>query len=265
MQRIKQYFYLWLKFRWLHLMLSFEYRANFIFWSIVSLMWTGFNFFFFHLLVNVTGNIGGWSSTEINVLLAVFTIFDGILWSFFNQNMRSYTQSIFSGELSSLLLKPVDTQFMLMTQANDFDGVFRLLFGLAILGQNLLVLHQPTSALVILPFSLLFVAGLVFVYCLWFTISTLAFWVDKLDNINEIVPSFRRVWQLPRELYSGILSTVLTVLFPIGLVTTLPSEWLIGKGSPLWSLFFLGAAGLMFMISRWFFFVSIKRYSGVAN
>jgi ABC-2 type transport system permease protein len=199
------------------------------------------------------------------VLLAVFTLFDAILWSFFNENMRMYTKQIFSGEFSGLLLKPIDTQFLIMTQNNDFDGVFRLTFGFIVLITNLLALGQPTSIFYLLPFTLLFIAGLVFVYCIWFMISTLAFWVDKLDNINEVVPSFRRVWQLPRELYTGVLSTVLTVIFPIGLVTTLPTEWLIGKGSWLISFYFIVAASVMFYASRRFFTYSIKRYSGVAN
>jgi ABC-2 type transport system permease protein len=104
-----------------------------------------------------------------------------------------------------------------------------------------------------------------FLYNLWFILSTLAFYVEKLDNINDIVPSLRRAFQVPRSVYTGLASLIFTVILPIGLISSLPSEVLLGKSNSWWLIYFIGVALFTFGFARIFFKFAIKKYSGVAN
>lgn len=265
LKKLTHYWRIWLLFRRLQLMRTVEYRGNFFFWTFVSLMWSGFNFFFFYLLTNVTGNLGGWSTSDVTILIAVFTIFDGLMWSYFYQNMKLYTQAIFSGDFNLLLLKPVDTQFLAMNQTNTFDGLFRIVLGSVVLVSALSAAGYHPSILQISLCLVAFGCSLVFISASWFIISTLAFWVEKLDNINEVIPSMRRIWQIPRQVFIGFLSTLLTIVFPMALVTSLPSEWLINRGQLSWLGFYLLFTFLTVLFSRWFFHFSVKKYSGIAS
>ncbi len=265
MKTIKKYWLLFWKFRQLRLMTLLEYRGNFFFWTTVSVLWTIFNFFFFSLIINVNQGMAGWSVAEMYLLLAVFTILDGFTWSFFYHNMRIYTESVFSGELSGHLLKPADAQFILSTQDNSYTNVLRIGIGFGVLTWSIIQLPTQPSFWSLLLFIFLFFISLLFVYSLWFIISTFAFWVEKLDNINEIMPSARRVWQIPRSVYTGIASTLFTVILPIGLISSIPSEVLVGKFSLGWTLYFIGFTFVLLIASRWFFHFSIKKYVGVGG
>jgi ABC-2 type transport system permease protein len=263
--QIKKYWSIFWKFRMLHLMRQMEYRGDFLFWTVVATMWTIFNFFFYILIAGVNGGIAGWSIIEMYILMAVFSLLDTFTWSFFYQNMQEYTNSIFSGKMNMLLTKPIDTQFMLMTQTNSLNNIFRFFIGIGVLAWAVPQLEVSVSLFTWLLFVIMFIVALAFIYFLWFFLSTFAFWVEKLDNINNMIPAMRRVWQVPRQVYTGITSVLLTLVIPIGLVVSVPSEILVSKAAPFWLLYLTGFAVGMFFISRWFFNFSIKKYSGIGN
>ncbi len=261
----KKYWYLFWHFRKLSLMKLIVYRTDFFFWLTVSMMWTFFNFFFFSLLIRLTDSLAGWQPWEMYALLSVFTMLDAFTWSVMYQNMRPYTADIFEGRLSFLLTKPVDIQFMVMTRETSYNNIPRFFVGLTALWWSLKKLHIEPSMYDIIMFTFAFVAGLLLVYIAWFTVATAAFWVEKLDNINEIVPGLRRIWQVPRQVYGGIISTVLTVLLPFGLVTSIPAEILV-KQTPVVMIAYLLIFSLIFFgISRLFLQLSIRKYSSVGG
>jgi len=266
MKKLIKYWQIFWHMRRLHAMRMLEYRADFIFWLLISFMWTIFNFFFFAAIVNVTGVIAGWSTAEMYLLMAVFTILDSFIWSFFYNNMLQYTNDVFNGEFNKVLLKPIDSQFWLMTQNNNYANLLRFATGVGMLFWALRELELQPSILDFGLFLLLLSFSALFIYAVWFIISTLSFWVDKLDNINEIVPNVRRSFQVPHQVYTGIASTLFTVILPLGLVSSLPSEILLGRVSS-WStiFYFMTFTLITVLISRWFFNLSIKKYSGIAN
>lgn len=265
MSRLKTYLYLSWRFRVIAAMKLMEHRADFWFWSFVSVMWTAFNFFFFALLVNVRGDIAGWTPGEMYLLLGVFTIFDSIIWTLFYHNMQHYTSDVFSGELNHLLLKPIDTQFMLMTKDNNFTNLLRFFTGIGIVIWSIFNLGLQPSIGQLLLFVVMVLVMLLFIYFFWFTLSTIAFWVDKIDNINEVIPNIRRTFQVPHQVYTGFISIILTVIFPFALVSSVPSEILLGRGQVPLMVYMTLFTALVVVFSRWFFNYSVKKFSGIAN
>lgn len=264
-KRVRLYWRLFWLFRQLHLMRMFEYRASFWFWAVVSLVWSIFNYFFFSLISGPGQTIGGWTMWEMYLLLSVFTIIDTFVWSFFYNNMSVYTNAIFSGELSQWLLRPVDPQFLLMTHNNNYSNVFRFGFGVAMLVVSLQQLQLPLSFGRVAGFTLVLTCSLLLVYALWFSLSTLAFYVERLNNLNDIIPSLRRAWQVPRSVYTGVFSFMFTVAFPVGLAGSIPAEYLLGELPGRDLVFFLAITLFSLVFSRWFFFFSVRRYAGAGG
>ncbi len=261
----QKYWRLFWYFRRLRLMAMFEYRADFIFWALVSAMWTIFNFFFFGLIVNVKNGIGEWSIPQLYTLFSIFTILDAITWSWFYPTMSKYTTSIFDGSFSNWLNKPVSLPFVIMAQENNYNNFLRAIIGLVALIWGVNQLTTPPTLPQWLLFILMFTCSSVFLYSFWFFIATLSFWVEKLDNINEIIPGIRRIWQFPKEIYSGPFSTLFTVILPLGLITSLPTEALTGKAEFKWLCFFIIFTVSSFVLSQMFFQVSVKKYTSVGN
>lgn len=249
----------------MHLMLMFEYRADFLFWGFISAMWTIFNFFFTQLLVSSAGMIGTWSKNEMFLLMAIFTIFDSFTWSFFYFNMRRYTERVFSGELDGFLLKPIDTQFLLSTEHNSYNNLFRLFIGIGVLIYALQHLSSVPTLFQILLAILSMLVGLLIMYSIWFFIATISFWVDRINNINDVIPSLRRLAQIPREVYQGVWSMLFCIGIPLVLVTSIPAEIFTGKAQSQWIAYFFTFAIIAFIACRAFFFFSLRRYSSAGS
>lgn len=265
MKMFKKYWSIFLTSRKLSVMKMLEYRADFYFWALINILWGSFNVIFYSVIIGVNQGIVGWNQTDMYLLLGVFTIFDALLWSVMYNNMSMYTEDVFSGEIIFSLLKPVDPQFFLMTRYNSYTNITRLIMGIGIVVWALTTSQTILTIPSLLSFLVTFTASLIFFYSLWFMASTCSFWVEKLENINHFIGGVRSLSQIPHQVYFGAASTVLTVLIPLGLIASVPSEMLLGRGSFVLALRLVVAAVIALFLSRKFFFFSIKRFSGVAN
>jgi len=260
-----KYWRVFWKLRMMWLMQMLEYRGNFWFWGIINILWTGVNVFFFTLLVNVQGSLGGWTIDEVYLLLGVFTIVDAFTWSIFNRNMTAYTQAVFDGSLNLQAVKPIDLQFMLMTGRNDYTFIFRILLGIAIILSSAQKLSlAPNWADMLLAFLVL-LAGMLFLYSLWFIISTFAFYVERLNNINEIIPAGRRIWHVPRGVFTTTIGPLATSVIPLLLIVSVPSEILIGSTATLEIGVIISSSIVTLWLARMFFNFSFRKYSGAAQ
>lgn len=262
---LKKYWLLFWLFRKINFMELAAYKGDFFFWSIVNAGWTLFNYLFYGLILAVTGTIGSWSPWEVYLLLSIYSMIDAFTWGLMGPNMWAYTKEIFSGELSSYLVKPIDIQFLYMTNEANFNGIFR--FGFGLIG-TWWSLHQlglnPTWWQISLAFAAI-VASITVLYGIWFLLSTNAFWVERLDNINEVIPETRSFWQMPNSIYPGLIRQILTTMLPLGLVTTVPSQILLGSFAKNEVIYLFVYALIILMMGRAWLHFSIKRYSSTGG
>lgn len=262
---MKKYWLLFLAFRKIQIMKFFEYRGDFFFWMFVSLMWTAFNYFYFGLIFSQGKGIEGWNYDQIMLLISFYTMIDAFTWSIFWPNMSEYTRQVFNGELSKYLLMPVNTVYLLLTQHATYHNIPRFFIGLYILIHSIQRLAISVSLWQIFLATIVFCFGILLIYSCWFLLATVSFWVERLENINEIMPQFRSVYQVPVKVFTGIPGFVFSFLLPLGLVTTLPSEIILGTGSVVFVLYLIVSSILFFALSVLFFKFSIKKYSSVGG
>lgn len=262
---IKKYWQLFWHFRKLQVMRMMEYRGDFFFWTFVSIMWTAFNFFFFTLLIGVRSEIAGWSKHELYAFMGVFSMFDTIFWGFFYGNMREYRTTIYDGTFSNLLLKPVNSVYLILTQRNSYNNIPRFFIGLYVLLISLRNLGITPNGEQVLAFLVIFSAACTFVYFTWFLTTTCAFWFDRLENIIEIMPGLKQLYEYPASVYTGLISLIFSLIFPVLMVVTLPTETLLRD--PNWlkiGYFVIFSLGIVFL-SLGFYKLSIRKYSGIGN
>jgi ABC-2 type transport system permease protein len=257
---LRRYWVIFWRLRAMHLGRTLEHRANFWFWAIVSSLWSAFNLFFIGTLASLQHGLAGWKPAEVYLLMSWYTILDTFIWSWVYPNMSQYTRGVFSGEFSGWLLKPVNTAFIVLTKENNFVSTFRLVLGIGMLFWTVPQLDHPPNIVTWLGTLVAFTGSLLLSYSMWFGIATLAFWVDKLDNINDIPPTLRKLWQVPRQVYEQAGAGWLSTIIPLGLVVSVPSEVLIGREVWGWVGYLWLVALISFSLSLVFFQYSLRRY-----
>jgi len=109
------------------------------------------------------------------------------------------------------------------------------------------------------------VAGAVIVYSFWLMLATLAFWFVRVENMLQIFSSMYEAGRWPVGFYPRWLRFMLTFLIPVAFATTVPAQALAGRLSwPTFAGAFALAAALA-VLSRVFWRVGVRRYSGASS
>lgn len=262
---MKKYWKLFLAFRKIQFMKMMEYRSDFWFWMFVSLMWTAFNYFYFGLVFSQGKGIEGWSYDQIMLLISFYTMIDAFTWSVFWPNMSEFTKEVFNGEMSKYLVKPVNTIYLVLTQRATYHNIPRFIVGFYVLIHTINKLGITPSLWQILLTLIVFCFGILLIYSCWFILAILSFWVERLTNINDVMPQFRSVYQVPVQVFTGLPGFVFSFIIPLGLVTTVPSEIILGTQNMKFVVYLIFMSLVFFGIAVKFFNHSIKKYSSVGG
>jgi ABC-2 type transport system permease protein len=113
-------------------------------------------------------------------------------------------------------------------------------------------------------FILMLIAGAVIIYSFFLILATLSFWFVRVENILTIFQSMYEAGRWPVSLYPGWLRYGLTFIIPVAFATTVPAEALTGRLN--WETL-LGAvvlAAALLVVSRVFWRVGLRHYSGTS-
>jgi len=124
---MKRYIKIYLQIIKINIVKLFIYRANFFTSLLSSVGWGVVGIFTMYLLTLRIGSAYGWSREDLIILAAIYPAFSGIFYMLFARNIGNLPEIIHSGELDSVLVKPIDSQFFVSTLSIDFIQIFRVI------------------------------------------------------------------------------------------------------------------------------------------
>jgi ABC-2 type transport system permease protein len=240
-----------------------EYRANFVTSALYSLGQLAGTLFTIRVIYGKGYHFAGWSLDETYLVVALFTLLDGITTSALSPNLSKIVQHVQRGSLDFILLKPVDAQLQLSTRNLTPWGFPNILFAAVLLGVAGGRLGFGVRAYVmgIVP---VFCAAVI-LYSLWFAVGTTTIWFTKVWNATEVLRSMIEAAKYPSAAYPGGVRFFLTFVLPIAFLTTVPAEVMRGSRG----VGFIGAEALlaagMFVGSRWFWRMALRYYTSASS
>jgi ABC-2 type transport system permease protein len=115
-----------------------------------------------------------------------------------------------------------------------------------------------------LAFGIALVLGGLMIYSFWLLITTVAFWIVRIDQIAELFEGVYQSGRWPVDVYPGWLRTSLTFLVPIAFAVTVPAQALTGRLTiETLGVAFVFAAVLL-VVTRLFWRVGLRHYSGAS-
>ncbi|MEW6737538.1 MAG: ABC-2 family transporter protein [Acidobacteriota bacterium] len=241
-----------------------EYRANFLINLLASMLDIGANLFAISLFFTSNESFGGWSYAEAAVVLGVFVTVEGFISSCLYPNLNRISEHIRMGTLDFLLLKPIDSQFVISTRNIYILRFADMLLGLIVIYWALQQLPAVTTINLLLA-ALLLISGLVMVYSLWFLLATMSFWFVKVENITELFNTFFSAGRLPITAFPTWIRRILTYVVPIAFITTVPAQALTGQLNPWNVLVSIVLALALFICSRTFWYFALRNYTSASS
>jgi ABC-2 type transport system permease protein len=240
------------------------YRVNFFWQLFQSLFSLGVSLAGLAVIFSYTETLGGWRPDEILALVGVYFLVGGIIGLVIQPGMEQFIGSVRDGTFDFTLTKPEDAQFMVSIRRVEIWRLIDIALGIAIVATALTRLGEKVGGWEAGAFVLMLIAGGAIIYSFFLILATLSFWFVRVENILVIFQSMYEAGRWPVSLYPGWLRYGLTFVIPIAFATTVPTEALTGHLTSGTLLGTVMLAVVLFVVSRIFWKVGLRHYSGAS-
>jgi ABC-2 type transport system permease protein len=244
-----------------------SFKANFILWMIVEVLWFCGQIVFFGIIFGQVDQIGDWSKWEVVLLLGTHQMIAQLFQAFFFVNVSNIPELVRTGKLDSLLVLPIDSQFAVSTKQFGLDSVFNALLGAVVVIVSLAQLQIVPSAGMILLYVFALGFGVAVHYSIMLSLAAVSFWIVRAQGLVYGYFNFLHIARYPDVIFPKIFLFIFGWIIPVVIVANIPARLLIKPlGHPGWLMFHLVVAGsIAFCLSRIFWRFALRRYSSASS
>ena len=215
-------------------------------------------------IVDVHGALNGWNAGQLLALLGTYQLVGGLMRMLIQPGMRQFMSEIRMGTLDFTLLKPVDAQFLVSARRLELWRFGDVVLGFGVLLVALSELRTRLDWTQVLGFGLTLGAGCALIYSFWLMLATCAFWLIRVDNILVIFQDLYVAGRWPVTIYPGWLRWSLTLLVPVTVATTIPTQALLGQLDWPLLLLVLLLTPCALALARWHWKRGLRQYAGAS-
>jgi ABC-2 type transport system permease protein len=241
-----------------------QYRANFWLQLLQAAIQLGTGLAVLALVYGQTSSLNGWSQPELLAVMGVHVLMGGVIGALIQPAMERLRTDIREGTFDFVLTKPEDAQVLASVREIRIWQLVDVLVGGGVIVVAVLQLGRSIGPLDALAFAAALVVGGLMIYSFWLVITTVAFWIVRIDEIAELFAGLYQSGRWPVTIYPDWLRASLTFLVPIAFAVTVPAEALTSRLTPDTIALAAGFAVVLLALSRAFFRIGLRRYSGAS-
>ena len=257
-----------LRLVWVFLRLStlneLQYRANFWLQVVQSLVGLGTARAGLGVVFAQTDELGGWRADEMLALVGVYFLVGAMVTLVTLPSLGRLMQDVRTGTLDYTLTKPEDAQLLVSIRQVEIWRLVDVAFGLGVLVVALARIGDAVGPGQALAFGVTLLAGGAIVYSFLLILATTSFWFVRVENILHVFQGMFEASRWPVGIYPPWLRATLTFVVPIAFAVTVPASALVGRLG--WERLggALALAAALLVVSRWFWLLGVRRYSGAS-
>ena len=240
------------------------YRANFYVQITSSLMSLGTAIAGLLIIFSHTDTLGDWTSVDILALLGIYMLVAGAIRLFIQPSMQQMMEDVRKGTLDYTLTKPEDAQFLISIGQVRIWKMTDVFLGILVLAVALTRRGVSVGLEETVAFALVLICGGTIIYSFWLMLATLSFWFIRIENILVIFQTMYEAGRWPIGIYPYWLKFILTFIVPIAFAITVPARALTGRLTTEALTLDVGLAVVMLVVSRLFWRIGLRNYSGAS-
>lgn len=247
---------------------NIAYPASF--WLIVLLIpiFSLIQIIFVESIFRQTDHFLGYNLYQAYVLIGTYRIVQSLGYLFFSvkiQELKHLIRGDRNESFDNILIKPIDSQLYATLGRLNPGNISPLIVGVFITIYGLMHLNLTFDYLNLLIYITLILLGTFMVYFSGLFFYTLIFWFEDLQIAESLWIELQDLGQYPTDLYKFPLGVVLNLIVPITLMAAIPSEFLFGRQPFYMFLVYIAVILGLFLFTRWFWQISIKKYSSFSS
>ncbi len=244
-----------------------SFKANFILWMIVEVLWFCGQILFFSIIFGAVNRIGDWTKWEVVLLIGTHQIIAQLFQAFFFVNVANIPELVRTGKLDSLLLLPIDSQFSVSTRQFGLDSIVNALLGAVVVIFSLTKLDVLPAPGAILLYLAALGFGVAIHYSIMLSLAAVSFWIVRAQGLVYGYFNFLNIARYPDVIFPPLFRFIFSWIVPVVIVANIPARLLIKSlGTPGWlTLQLVAAATIVFFWSRIFWRFALRHYSSASS
>lgn len=244
-----------------------SFKANFILWMLVEVLWFCGQIFFFGIIFGQVDRIGDWTKWEVVLLVGTHQMIAQVFQAFFFTNVSNVPELVRTGKLDSLLVLPMDSQFAVSTKQFGLDSVLNALLGGVVVIVSLVQLQVMPGAISFLLYVIAVVFGVAIHYSIMLALAAVSFWIIRAQGLVYGYFNFLNIARFPDVIFPRLFRFVFGWIIPVIIVANIPARLLIKPlGQPGWLMLQLVVAGsIALALSRIFWLFALRRYASASS
>ena len=242
------------------------FKANFLLWIVVELLWFALQLAFMAVIYSHTDRIGSWTQWQVVFLVGANHVIQQLFTALFMNNCVKMSENVRTGGLDFLMLMPANTRFLVSLRHVDFGAFVNAGSAVAVMVYAGMKLQLDPSPAQMLSFALLLLVGLSVHYSVMFILACISFWTVRAQGIVWGYYNLFQLARLPDEAFRGTFRAVFSFIIPVLLVSNVPVKVVIQKLSSPWEIaWLLSLSALVFWASELFWRWSVKHYASASS
>jgi ABC-2 type transport system permease protein len=244
-----------------------SFKANFILWLLVEVLWFCGQIFFFGIIFGAVDRIGDWTKWEVVLLVGTHQMIAQLFQAIFFTNISNVPELVRTGKLDSLLVLPMDSQFAVSTKQFGLDSLLNSLLGGVVVIVSLVELHIAPSATAVLLYLIAVVFGVAIHYSIMLALAAVSFWIVRAQGLVYGYFNFLNIARFPDVIFPRLFRFVFGWIIPVIIVANIPARLLMKPlAQPAWLMFHLVVAGsIAVWFSRIFWRFALRQYSSASS
>src|SRR5580765_2736236 len=231
-----------------------SFKANFLLWMLVEVLWFLGQIVFFSIIFGSVNRIGDWSKWEVVLLVGTHQIIAQLFQAFFFVNVANIPELVRTGRLDSLLVLPIDSQFAVSTKQFALDSIVNAALGGAVVCVSLSQLGVMPNPLSIFLYLSALGFGVAVHYSIMLGLAGVSFWIVRAQGLVYGYFNFLNIARYPDSIFPRLFRFVFGWIVPVVVVANIPARLLIkslGQPFPL-MLHLIIASTIVFSLPRVF-------------
>jgi ABC-2 type transport system permease protein len=242
------------------------FKANFLFWIFVELVWFGLQLAFNDVIYLHTDRIGTWTRWEVVLLIGTSHFIQQLFQALFLVNCSNLAELVHTGKFDFVLLFPVNTRFLVSCRQIDLTGFISALSGLAVLAFAVRQLGLHPSLLQLACFAGLCAAAVLIHYSLMFAMASISFWSVRAQGIMMAYYNLFSIARIPDVAFAGASRAFFTLVIPMLLVSNVPVKLLAKTlSSPVEITLMLSMCVSVFIASAVVWKCALRHYTSASS
>lgn len=244
---------------------AMQYRSDFLFEGITGLLRTAATVAALLLVYVHRDTVAGWTLYEALLVMALFLAMSSLVNTLVEPNLGAVVEAVREGSLDLLLMKPADAQLLVSLRKVAPAQLWDLLAAIGLGAWSLARMEARPGPADALAAVALFAAGMTAIYGLWLLAICASFWFVRVDNLRFLLVSISDAGRWPLPIFAGWVRVILTVIVPVGVVTSFPAMALRGTWNG-WTVLVAAAVGAGFAVgSRWAWKRALAAYTSASS